>query len=193
MGDPSTSELVKQAADGVQDAWDRLVEQHSALVWTVVRSHQLRTGDAEDAFQATWLRLLENVDRIDRPDRLAGWLVTTARRECLRVLRRTDRERPDVAVEEHAGADTGTPGPVDALLTREDHVEVRRAFDQLSARCQNVLRLTVAAPEQDAYEDVADALGMPVGSIGPTRKRCLQHLRRLLGDDARPGRQTKGD
>lgn len=191
MAEQSTGELVLRAANGSQDAWDRLVGQHAALVWTVVRSHRLHAGDAEDVYQTTWLRLVESLDQLHQPDRLAGWLVTTARRECLRILRRADRERPDDDVEGHIGADTGTPGPVDALLTSEEHVQVRRAFDQLSERCRDVLRLTVLASGQ-GYEAVADVLEMPVGSIGPTRKRCLQHLRRLLDADDQPGRQTGG-
>ncbi len=181
MADLSVGELVQHAAKGAQDAWDRLVDEHSALVWAVIRSHRMPIGDAEDVFQTTWLRLVENLERIKDPERLSSWLVTTARRECLWLLRRAGREIPDDEID-HAvpDRDTAHPEPVDALLGREEHAEVHRAFGALPQRCQNVLRLTVLAPDKSGYSDIAEALGMPVGSIGPTRNRCLRHLRRLL-------------
>ena len=180
MADLSVGELVHHAAKGAQDAWDRLVDEHSALVWSVIRSHRMRAGDAEDVFQTTWLRLVENLERIENPERLSSWLVTTARRECLRVLRRVQREVPDDDIDDAAdGRHAVSPEPVDALLQREERVEVYRAYGALSERCQNVLRLTVLVPEA-GYGDIAEALDMPVGSIGPTRNRCLRHLRRLL-------------
>lgn len=185
MADLSVSELVQAASKGDQGAWDRIVDGHASLVWTVVRSHRLATGDAEDAFQTTWLRLVENLERLARPDRLAAWLVTTARRECLRMLGRSGTEVPDVRIDERAdeAAGGGTdPGPVEALLASEEHVLVLRAFRRLSERCQAVLRLTVAADAPAHYPEVAETIGMPVGSIGPTRQRCLQQLRQLYAE-----------
>lgn len=180
MADLSVGELVHRAAQGAQDAWDRLVDEHSALVWSVVRSHRMRPGDAEDVFQTTWLRLVENLERLENPERLSSWLVTTARRECLRVLRRAQREVPDDDIDQAADdRHAASPEPVDALLDREEHVEVHRAFGALPERCRNVLRLTVLVPKT-AYGDIAEVLDMPVGSIGPTRNRCLRQLRRLL-------------
>lgn len=183
MADLSVSELVEAASRGDQLAWDRLVDDHASLVWAVVRSHRLHGGDAEDAFQSTWLRLVENLGRLARPERLAAWLVTTARRECLRLLRRVGTELPDVHVADRADdAAAPDPGPVEALLAREEQVAVLRAFQRLRPRCQDLLRLTVAASDP-RYADVAAELDMPVGSVGPTRQRCLEHLRRLLDDD----------
>lgn len=182
VADLSVSELVEAASRGDQIAWDRLVDDHASLVWAVVRSHRLHGGDAEDAFQTTWLRLVENLERLARPDRLAAWLVTTARRECLRLLRRGGTELPDVHIADRADdAARPDPGPVEALLAREEQVEVLRAFQRLEPRCQDLLRLTVAAADPK-YTAVADELDMPVGSVGPTRQRCLRHLRRLLGE-----------
>ncbi|WP_026875940.1 RNA polymerase sigma factor [Jiangella gansuensis] len=181
MADLSVSELVEAASRGDQRSWDRLVDMHASLVWAVVRSHRLDTGEAEDAFQTTWLRLVENLGRLERPDRLPAWLVTTARRECLRVARRGGTELPDALIAERADdAARPDPGPVEALLAREEQVEVLRAFQRLEPRCQDLLRLTVAATDP-RYADVAAELDMPVGSVGPTRQRCLGHLRRLLG------------
>ena len=191
MADRSIVELVDAARQGDQKAWDRIIDEHSSLVWAVIRGHRLRPGDAEDAFQTTWLRLVENLDRLDRPDRLASWLVTTARRECLRVHRGT-REIPDTHIDERidgTGTSAEQPGPVEALLVREEHAEVHQAFQQLSPRCQDVLRLTVyvAKPE---YAAVAESLDVPVGSVGPTRQRCLQRLQKLLHEPAADGPTT---
>lgn len=187
MADLSVSELVEAASGGDQLAWDRLVDDHASLVWAVVRSHRLFGGDAEDAFQSTWLRLVENLGRLAQPERLPAWLVTTARRECLRLLRRGGAELPDVNIADRAD-DTATPdpGPVEALLAREEQVAVLQAFQRLRPRCQDLLRLTVAAADP-RYADVAAELDMPVGSVGPTRQRCIEHLRRLLHDDTRDG------
>lgn len=182
MADLSVSELVEAASKGDQFAWDRLVDDHASLVWAVVRSHRLYGGDAEDAFQSTWLRLVENLERLVQPERLAAWLVTTARRECLRLLRRGGTELPDVHIDDRADdAGPPEPGPAEALLAREEQVEVLRAFQRLEPRCQDVLRLTVAAADPK-YAAIAAELDMPVGSVGPTRQRCLQHLRRLMHD-----------
>src|SRR5213593_490223 len=90
----ATAALLAQAGAGDERAWDALVEQHTRLLWSVARSYRLDQADAADVVQTTWLRLLEHLDRIEDPSRLVGWLVTTARRECLRVLRRSGRERP---------------------------------------------------------------------------------------------------
>src|SRR5439155_25716721 len=99
--------LLKQASDGDQRAWDELVNRYTRLLWSVGRAHRLDTADAADAVQTTWLRLLEHLDRIEDPERLVGWLVTTMRRECLRILRRTGPERPQAP----DGADSGAPDP----------------------------------------------------------------------------------
>ncbi len=144
-------------------------------MWSVARSHRLGDADAADVFQTTWLRLLENIDGLRNPDALSGWLATTARNESLRVLRRQARQIPtedDKMPEEVVQADLG-----ERLLTDERDAALWRAFATLSGRCQALLRMLASDPPP-SYEDISSALGMPVGSIGPTRGRCLQHLRR---------------
>ncbi|SEE92692.1 RNA polymerase sigma factor [Jiangella alba] len=194
MAELSVSELVEAASRGDQRAWDRLVDDHASLVWAVVRSHRLHGGDAEDAFQSTWLRLVEHLGRLAHPERLAAWLVTTARRECLRLLRKVGTELPVLDMDDHSkDAATPDPGPVEALLAREEQVAVLRAFQRLRPRCQDLLRLTAAAADP-RYADVAAELDMPVGSVGPTRQRCLEHLRRLIHDgDDTGGTETARD
>jgi len=182
--DPSTSALVRDAAGGDQGAWNQLVDRYSRLVWSVARGHRLAHADSADVFQTTWLRLVEHLGRLRDPEQLAGWLSTTARHESLRVLRLGRRERPDdnVAVGPESSGQ-GDQGPEPALLANEERASVAAAYSRLSERCQSLLRLVVAEPGL-SYADVAQALGIPVGSIGPTRGRCLQQLRRLLDAQA---------
>jgi RNA polymerase sigma factor (sigma-70 family) len=175
----ATGALLAQAAAGDERAWNALVAQHTRLLWSVARSYRLDQADAADVVQTTWLRLLEHLDRIEDPTRLVGWLVTTARRECLRVLRRSGRER--LIVDEDATleiVDDDTEPVETRLITNERNATLWQAFRRLPERCQRLLRIAVAMPQ--AYDEVSTALGMPVGSIGPTRARCLVQLRKLL-------------
>jgi RNA polymerase sigma factor (sigma-70 family) len=173
----ATATLLARAAQGDQGAWNELVDEHSRLLWSVARSFRLDAADANDVVQTTWLRLLEHLDRIEDPSRLIGWLVTTARREAMRVLRRSGRERP---VMEDTVLDRPDEGPpVDsALLQDERNRALWEAFARLNEKCRQLLRVAVTHPQ--AYDEISEALGMPIGSIGPTRRRCLTQLRGLL-------------
>jgi RNA polymerase sigma factor (sigma-70 family) len=177
----TTAELFAGVRAGDQAAWDALVERFSSLLWGVARGHRLDTATAADVVQTTWLKLVENLDRIREPAALPGWLSTTARRECLRVLRIDDRVQPvdtDDLVTVVAEVD-----PVDTgLLTNERDRWLWAAFERLGDRCRQLLRVLMADPPP-AYDAVAEALQMPIGSIGPTRGRCLNKLRDILGED----------
>jgi RNA polymerase sigma factor (sigma-70 family) len=170
-------ELVELARAGDRSAWESLVDRFSGLVWATARSHRLNDADAADVLQTTWLRLLEHLDGLRNPDAVGGWLVTTAHHECLRVLRRQARQVP--TQDDRIPQDT-VPGTLDAkLLMDERDSALWRSFAKLSARCQALLRMLAADPAP-SYADVSLALAMPVGSIGPTRSRCLQSLRRAV-------------
>jgi RNA polymerase sigma factor (sigma-70 family) len=173
----ATASLLARAGQGDQRAWDALVDQHTTLLYAVARSFRLPPADASDVVQTTWLRLVEHLDRIQDPTRLVGWLVTTARREALRVLRRGGRERPAVEDSVFDRADDAEPVHA-ALLTDERNRALWAAYRQLPDKCRQLLRVAVWEPK--AYEEISAALGMPVGSIGPTRRRCLTRLRALL-------------
>ena len=175
MSPVDVPELVRSARAGAPGAWEALVARFAGVVWATARSHRLSDADAADVFQTTWLRLVEHLDDLRNPDALGGWLATTARNECLRVLRAQARVVPtedDRLVQDTAAA------PADArLLASERDAALWRAFGRLSARCQTLLRMLCAEPPP-SYAEVSCALGMPVGSIGPTRSRCLANLRR---------------
>jgi RNA polymerase sigma factor (sigma-70 family) len=169
--------VVRAANDGDRAAWNALVAHYSGLIWAVARAHRLGDADAADVFQTTWLRLVEHLEDIRNPDGLGAWLATTARHECLRVLRVGQRH---VLTDGFDLPDEAGDAALDArLLTGERDAAIWRAFSELSARCGRLLRMLVADPPP-SYEEVGAALDMPIGSIGPTRGRCLQQLRERL-------------
>lgn len=167
--------LLAQAGD--VEAWSELVRRFEGLLRAVVGRYRLSSADAADVVQTTWLRLAENLNRLHDPSRVGPWLATTARRECLRTLRKLARELPDEQPPEPADRDIA---PVDRkLLLAERDAELWSAFARLPARHQTLLRMVTAEP-QVSYEQIAAALDMPIGSIGPTRARAFERLRREL-------------
>jgi RNA polymerase sigma factor (sigma-70 family) len=187
-----TTALLAAARAGDQAAWDALVAQFNGLVWSVARGYRMGTADTHDAVQMTWLRLVENLSRINDPERLGGWLATTARRECLQFLRKSGRERP--AADDDALRDVPDPGePVDAgLLLDERDGALWRAFTLIGAKCQRLLRVLMATPTP-SYQEASAALDMPIGTIGPTRQRCLAQLRQIVLDDDTLSGQLRGE
>jgi RNA polymerase sigma factor (sigma-70 family) len=167
--------LVRRAASGDAAAWNGLVERFGGLVWSIARAHRLSDADAADVSQTTWLRLVEHLDRIRQPERVGAWIAATARNECLRVLRLSGRQV--LTGDDPETADLDTPPPGAALLETERDAALWRAFATLTERCRMLLRVLVADPAP-SYEEVAAALSMPIGSLGPTRQRCLERLRR---------------
>jgi RNA polymerase sigma factor (sigma-70 family) len=177
------SRLVGHAADGDQRAWNELVDEFGGLVWATARAYRLSHADAAEVSQSTWLHLVENLERLHDPARVGAWLATTARHECLRQLRRTSRLIPSDDLPEQI-SDYATPD--EALLANErDHAATERdhalwsALERLPARDRRLLRMLVADPTP-SYAEISTALQMPIGSIGPTRARALQRLRREM-------------
>lgn len=179
--------LVKSAAAGDQAAWDALVARYTNLLWSVARGYRLDRGDAADVVQVAWLRLVEHLPRLRDPERVGAWLATTVRRECLQVI--AHRRRGVTVDDEVFDRLPGAAEPVDASLLADEEVrELWATFARIPERCQRLLRILMADPPP-SYAEVADVLDMPVGSIGPTRARCLDRLRDMLDDaDAGGGR-----
>jgi RNA polymerase sigma factor (sigma-70 family) len=167
--------LLQGAAAGDEAVWASLVERFSGLLRGVAGSYRLGHADAEDVCQSTWLRLLGNADRVREPRALAGWLRTTAHREALHQLADARRERP---TDQPLLADQPAPGPdpTATVLARERHDLLARAVATLPER-QRALLALLADEAEPGYAEISRALGMPIGSIGPTRARCLARLR----------------
>jgi len=189
LSDVDTVDLVARVRSGDQEAWIALTDAYTGMLWSVARSMRLSHADAADAVQTTWLRLVERLDSVREPERLGTWLATTMRRECLAMLRRSARTRPASMDGWENLSDPG--GALDEALLREERdAAVWRAFRTLSPRCQQLLRVLMADPPP-RYAEVAAALDIPVGTIGPTRQRCLSALRKVLPAEA--GLWTDGD
>lgn len=187
-GAATIDDLVAAALGGDQAAWQQIVDRHTGLVWSVVRGFRLGQAEASDVAQTVWLRLVENLPRVHQPAALPGWLATTARRESIRALRRAQREIPSESALDDDGAAPDEDSPEWHLLTTEREREVWRAVSTLTARCQLLLR-ALAYAAGHSYAEISAALEMPIGSIGPTRSRCLRQLRRAL-DEGQSGADT---
>ncbi|MBW4715790.1 RNA polymerase sigma factor [Saccharothrix obliqua] len=175
MRDHTTADLLIRAREGDHAAWEEIVRRHVRLVWAVARSHGLSHDDAADVNQTVWLLLAEHAATIRRPDRLSAWLTTAARRESLTTLRLRGRERP---VDLWDSVDEA-PTPEDIAIADDTRRRLWRAYHTLPDRCRRLLRLLAFAPEL-TFQQVAEATGIPPNSLGPTRGRCLEALRRRL-------------
>lgn len=179
--DPSTTELLARAHAGDPRAWEALVHRYERLVWSVARSFRYDEATCADAVQTVWLRLAEHCDRIRDPEQLASWLATTCRNECIGIARRAKREVVDDEIADRRDAERA-----DQLLDLDEHLladetqaEALRAFRRLGDGCQELLALLCSDPPLD-YRTISELTGRAVGSIGPTRQRCLGRLRELM-------------
>jgi len=174
-----TTSLVLRAAAGDALAWDELVSCFGRLVWATARAVGLDPEDAADVSQTTWLRLAEHIGGLRDPERVAAWLVTTSRREAIRVTRLESRTVPvDPWAELNETSDEDLSDVIERV---EEATRLHEAIGELSGSCRELL-LALTGEPTPAYAEVSSRLGMPIGSIGPTRARCLGHLRALLAD-----------
>jgi RNA polymerase sigma factor (sigma-70 family) len=171
--------LVESAAAGDQNGWDALVREFGGLIHSIARAHRLRDAHAADVAQVTWLRLLEHLVDLREPSRVGAWLATTARRECLSVLRDSKRHLP---LEDGVLERESPEAPGEELLVAERDRALWHSFACLRSADQELLRLLAADP-CPTYEEISAALDMPIGSIGPTRARALERLRRQLDSE----------
>ncbi len=171
------STLVPAAREGDQDAWNAIVDRFLPLVNALVRGYRLSEADGDDVSQTVWLRLVEHLGALREPDALPGWIRTTTRNECLRLLTARGRVRP-VDPQDHGGLDAVENDIADDdLLAAERHRLLREAMAELPAARRELLLLLLADPPV-GYEQISERLGIPIGSIGPTRARALEQLRR---------------
>lgn len=175
----TTAELLAAANGGDQASWATLFDRFSPLVRSVVASYRLDHETAADVCQTVWMRVFEHADRIRQPERLGAWMATTARNESLRCIKRLQRARPSGVLEDEV--DATTPSPDERAVDDETLRDVLSAFDQLPEDSQVLMRLLIASPPLP-YSEIAEKVGRPIGSIGPTRSRCLETMRAHLVD-----------
>jgi len=178
----SVATLVHDAGEGDQDAWRELVERFGGMIASVGRRYGLSPADIGELQQTTWLRLVENLHRLKQPERVGGWLATTASRQSLQLAKRASRFS---TAGDHVLAqlpDTNHTFPLDTSVAPSERKALQRSWMRLKPRCQTLLSLLLAE-EVVGYRELSRLLDMPVGSIGPTRARCLEHLRQLLADE----------
>ena len=179
MGDGSAvGDLVARVRDGDQEAWNEIIERYAPLVWSICVRYQLSRPDIDDVGQSVWLLLVENIGKLRDAAALPGWLATTTKHECLRVLRATRRhDHADLPPEEQMPLDPDAATIEQEVIVAERNAALRAAFAELPRACHRLLSLLIDDPPLP-YADISTALGVPIGSIGPTRARCLQRLRR---------------
>jgi RNA polymerase sigma factor (sigma-70 family) len=175
--DNPVAALVIRARDGDERAWAALVERYAPLIWSLCRRYRLDTTYTADVGQNVWLLLVNQLGKIRDPAALPGWLATTTRRECQRVLNKAQvphvaRHEPDTDNIPDGKAETIEQG----LLAAERNAALREAFRRLAARDQQLIALLIEDPPV-RYAEISTRLGIPVGSIGPNRRRCLNKLR----------------
>lgn len=175
--DSSVSSLVARVCDGDQEAWNEIIERYAPLVWSICLRYQLSRSDVDDVGQSVWLLLVENIGKLREAAALPGWLTTTTRRECLRVLRTTQRhDHADLPPEEQMPVDPEAATVEQEVILVERNAALRAAFAELAPSCHELLSMLMTDPPL-SYADVSTRMGIPVGSIGPTRARCLDRLR----------------
>ncbi|HEY0816930.1 MAG TPA: sigma-70 family RNA polymerase sigma factor [Pseudonocardia sp.] len=185
----TTTELLRAAVSGDRDAWELLMERFEPAVSAVVSSYRLQEADARDVSQRTWMQMFEHHHKIREPEALGGWLRTTAKHECLRVLRDQQRagplfdagtmERPDTTVD------------VERLVVESEMVrQARGLLGNLPARSVTLIS-SLFREDPPCYSDLAADTGIPIGSIGPTRARALRSLRQLIEGEPEQARSSR--
>lgn len=174
--DTTVVALVARAAAGDPDAWNAIVERYSPLVWSICTRFELSRADSEDVAQIVWLLLVEHLGDLREPAALPGWLATTTRRQCLRVVAAARKyERPGTKLDEEQQV-ADDPAIEEEILVAERNAALRAAFAELPPRWQRLLSMLISDPPY-SYAEISATLHIPVGSIGPQRARCLGRLR----------------
>jgi RNA polymerase sigma factor (sigma-70 family) len=173
-----TAELLLRAGKGDPRAWQEILRRYRGVVFAKVRTFRLQDADAQDAVQMTWLRLAENIHQIQHPERLGGWLATTAARECLHILHQAQRTQTLTETGADNLADPAT-GPEQRVIDTQTTQTLHTLIAELPPRRRRLLQ-ALFSDHPPSYAELSRATGIPLGSIGPTRNRALRQLQQLL-------------
>lgn len=180
--------LANACLDGDPVAWESLIDRYQRLIYSIPIRARLSPDDAADIFQSVCLKLYETLPKIRDHERISSWLITTTSRECWRIAARNRREHGSLGCDENAGADClgaiHSPEPLadEQREILEQQQLVREAVQSLPDRCRQLITMLFYGKDEFSYADVARRMKMPVPSVGPTRARCLEKLKRLLQD-----------
>jgi RNA polymerase sigma factor (sigma-70 family) len=177
-GHSSAAELIGAARMGDERAWAALVSRIEPMLRSVARRYGLSAAQIDDVIQIAWMRLFENIDALREPDAVGGWLAVTVRREAFRVLQLKVREY--LTDDMQGGESTDESGPEAAVLEKERRETLARAIRDLPERHSRLMQVMLSEPGL-GYRQVSARTGIPTGSIGPIRGRCLE---RMAGDPA---------
>lgn len=182
--EPSDESLILACRSGDATAWEQLVDRYQRLVYSIARHAGLDHEQSADVFQRVFVRMVESLGQIEQPALIGAWLATTARHESWRFSRR-ERMARFASLDSPEAVEPFVDKallPEAVVLRLEEQHQVRTAVAALDERCRKLLVLLFYQSDSPAYAEIAATLGMSEGSIGPTRARCLQKLRRLLDD-----------
>lgn len=182
MSEQDDAALISRCIAGEGSAWSELVERHGPIVWAVARRAGLGDADEADVFQNTWRIAVEELPRLREPAAFGGWIARIAQHQASRMRRGygiARRSLPHVAREDRD--ETRPEQPMDAL---EERHRVSSAIERIGRKCADLLRVLYYEDPQPAYTEIAKRLDMRIGSIGPTRARCLEKLEKELGGHA---------
>lgn len=180
--------LIRACRGGDQRAWDALVRRYRRLIYSIAIAFRMQPDRADDVFQRVAVKLFENLDNLRKVDRLASWLSVTTRRECLALIRSEGRYREIGDLDLDARG--GTPWEVEeAMAAVEREHALALAFERLREPCRSLLAALYVEQPSPSYEEIGRRLGRPVGSLGPTRARCLGKLRKLYLEEDGPDLQ----
>ena len=175
-------DLIRDCRKGRVEAWRLLLQKYERMVFSIPRRYGLSADDAADVTQVTFTILVESIDKLPEDSKLGGWLTTVARRHTWRLLERSRRQGIGRYANLDESALSSADGDAEALERWELGEWLEQGLSRISEFCRNLLFALYLDPEQPSYAEVAAHLDMAVGSVGPTRMRCLQHLRRVMDE-----------
>ncbi len=181
-------EIWKEILTGKSGAWEELVVRYQALVYAVASRAGLDMGDVQDCFQQVWYLLYKNRKKISDPSRISAWLVTTAKREAIRLRKRASTIDVDIEEVKVAASDLL---PDEMLEKLEEQFHLETGLKMLDERCRDLLYAMFFASENKSYDNIAKDLGIAINSIGPIRRRCLERLKKILEESGYLNVRTK--
>jgi RNA polymerase sigma factor (sigma-70 family) len=173
----SDNELIQRCLSGDQDAWKDLISRYQRLVYSIANTFCAQREDASDIFQQVWLAVFQHLSELRNVEALPAWLMTVTRRQAFAVIQ-AKRGSDQLDEEEHEKGTDDMGSPVSQIQL--EHA-IERALEQLSDRCRSLVDLLYFQTDEPSYVEIAKRMEMPVSSVGPTRARCLERLRKLLG------------